>query len=158
MKRFYVGIMTVLFIALTTTVFALGPKGSGVVPAGFGRGPYGYVANLNLSDEQTDKMWLSKDKFRNDTQKLRYEMFKKRNELRKLYADPNTSEATLLAKQKELNALRQNMQDKAAQYRIEQRKILTPEQLKKLSETGYGPGFGGRKGFGAGGSGRYCGF
>ncbi|MCX5811959.1 MAG: Spy/CpxP family protein refolding chaperone [Proteobacteria bacterium] len=156
MKRWHVGIMVVLFLALTTTVFAFGGKGGygfsrcGGQGAGFG-GPMGMAANLNLSKEQSEKMWQTKEKFHNDTQKLRFELFQKRIELKDLYADPKADEATLLAKQKELNTLRQSMQDKMTQMRLEQRKILTPDQIKKLSETSFGPGFG-RKGAGHGGA------
>jgi Spy/CpxP family protein refolding chaperone len=90
-----------------------------------------------------------REKHRNDTQSLRYEMFQKRFELRKLYADPKVDEALLLAKQKELNAVQQKLDDKRAQLRLDERKVLTPDQVKKLNETtaglGYGPrGFGGR--------------
>jgi Spy/CpxP family protein refolding chaperone len=149
MKRWHAGIMVVLFLALTTTVFAFGGRGGygaggcGGQGAGFGS-PMSMAANLNLSKEQTEKMWQTKEKFRNDTQKMRYELFQKRIELKSLYADPKADEATLLAKQKELNALRQGMQDKMIQMRLEQRKLLTPEQIKKLSETSYGRGFAGR--------------
>jgi Spy/CpxP family protein refolding chaperone len=169
MKRWHVGIMVVLFLALTTTVFAFGNRG-GYGMSGFGPGaclggetnggwggPIGFVANLNLSKEQSEKMWQTKEKFHNDTQKLRYELFQKSIELKSLYADPKTDEAALFAKQKELNALRQNMQDKIIQMRLEQRKILTPEQIKKLSETSYGPGFG-RQGAGRGPHGQGAGF
>jgi len=154
MKRWHAVIMALLFLALTTTVFAFGGRGGdgfgrcGGPGEGFG-GPMGMMANLNLSKEQAEKMWLIKDKFHNDTQKLRYELFQKRFELKSLYADPKTDEATLLAKQKELNVLRQNMRDKMAQMKLEQRKILTPEQIKKLGETSYGSGLG-RRGAGRG--------
>jgi Spy/CpxP family protein refolding chaperone len=169
-KRWYVGIMVVLFLAFTTTLFAFGNRGGygtggfgpgaclggGSYGGGFG-GPMGIAANLNLSKEQTEKMWQLKERFHNDTQKLRFELFQKRIELKDLYADPKTDEATLIAKQKDLNALRQNMQDKMSQIRIEQRKILTPDQIKKLSETSYGPGFG-WKGAGRGPCGQGAGF
>jgi Spy/CpxP family protein refolding chaperone len=161
-KRWYVGIMVVLFLALTTTLFAFGNRGGfgaggfgpgaclggGAYGGGFG-GPMGFAANLNLSKEQTENMWQIREKFHNDTQKLRFELFQKRLELRELYADPKTNETTLLAKQKELNTLKQNLQDRMFQLRIEQRKVLTPEQIKKLSETTYGPGYG-RMGYGPG--------
>jgi len=154
MKRWHVGIMVVLFLALTTTVFAFGGRGG--QGAGFGS-PMAMAANLNLSKEQSEKMWQIKEKFHNDTQKIRYELFQKRIEMKSLYADPKADEATLLAKQKELNALRQGMQDKMIQMRLEQRKILTPEQIKKLNETSYGPGYG-RKGAGRGPCGQGAGF
>jgi Spy/CpxP family protein refolding chaperone len=162
MKRWHVGIMVLLFLALTTTVFAFGQRGGygsggcGGQGAGFGS-PMGMAANLNLSKEQAEKMWQIKEKFRNDTQKMRYELFQKRMEMKSLYADPKSEEATLLAKQKELNALRQGMQDRMIQMRLEQRKILTPEQIKKLSETSHGPGFG-KKGAGRGPGGKGAGF
>ncbi|MCX8022238.1 MAG: Spy/CpxP family protein refolding chaperone [Syntrophorhabdaceae bacterium] len=157
MKKLYVGIMVVLFVALTTTVFAFGPK------SGFGKGvncPYGPIqyggpglnpgfgpgvaAGLGLTKEQSEKMWQAREAFRKETENLRYELFQKRAELNKLYADPNADETTIRAKQNEVNSLRQNLQDKMAQFRLEQRKILTPEQLKKLNELqagGRGPGF-----------------
>jgi Spy/CpxP family protein refolding chaperone len=153
MKRWYAGILVVLFLALTTTVFAYGPRG-GFGPGGCGSadpsvggpggglgGPMGLAANLNLSKEQMDKMWQMREKFRNDTQKLRYELFQKRLEMKTIFSDPKADDATIVAKQKELSALRQNMTDKMVEFRLAQRKILTPEQLKKLSETQAGPGF-----------------
>ncbi len=142
MKKWYAGIMAVLFLAITTSVFAFGhgPGRCKGGEAGF-RSPMGMAANLNLSKEQTEKMWKLKEAFRNDTQKIRYELFQKRIELKAIYADPKMDDATILAKQKELNNLRQNMQDKMVQMRLEQRKLLTQEQIKKLGEMTYGPGF-----------------
>lgn len=161
MKKMYVGMLAALLIAVTTTVFAFGP-GAGMgtgkaggpglvrgVAAGYGLGP-----SINLSKEQMDKMWQLKEKQRNETSAMRYELFQKKNELRSLYANPAAEDAVILAKQKEVNALRTKLQDKMVQFKLEQRKILTPEQLKQLSESGRGfgtRGFG-KKGFGRQGS------
>jgi Spy/CpxP family protein refolding chaperone len=156
MKRWYAGIMVVIFVALATTVFAFGPRGGGYGPDGSGAygGPGGgfggMAANLNLTQDQQDRMWQAREKFRNETSSARYEMFKKRAELKNLYADPNASDAAILAKQKEMNVLRQTMQDKMVQFRLAQRKILTPEQIKKIGESGYGPGMGRGMGRGMG--------
>lgn len=146
MKRWYAGIMVVLFVAFAATVFAFGPKGGGYgcgnqQGMGMDHGA-GMYANLNLTQEQQDKMWQIHEKFRNDTSAARYEMFKKRAELKNLYADTNASDAAILAKQKEMNALKQTMQDKMVQLKLAQRKILTPEQIKKIAESGHGPGHG----------------
>lgn len=160
MKRLYALIMVMVFVAFATTVFAYGPKGAGYGSkygpcpgygkgGGFGHGA-GMYAALNLTQEQQDKMWQAKEKFRNDTSAARYQMFKKRAELKSLYADPNTTDAAILAKQTELNALRQSMQEKSVQYKLAQRKILTPEQIKKIGETGYGFGKGKGRGMGTG--------
>ncbi len=151
MKRWYVGVLAVLLIALSTTVFAYGPRG-GHMGLGIG-GPC--FATLNLSKEQADKMWQLKEKFRNDTQALRRELFQKRFDLRALYGDPKADETALITRQKEVNELRAKLADKMAQFKIEQRKILTPEQIQKLNEMPYGRGFGpcGAAGKGFGGKG-----
>ncbi|OPY78408.1 MAG: zinc resistance protein [Syntrophorhabdus sp. PtaU1.Bin058] len=160
MKKIHVGMLVVLFVALAATVFAFGP-GSG--PAGYGgaggpgltRSGYGYGPglNLNLSKEQADKLWQLKEKHRNETSAMRYELFQKQNELRTLYANPGADDATILARQKEVNALRTKLQDKAVQFKLDERKILTPEQLKQINEYGRGRGFS-RRGYGPGACGR----
>jgi Spy/CpxP family protein refolding chaperone len=88
--------------------------------------------HLGLSDKQLAKMKELKNSFRNDTRDLRYDLAIKRIEMRKLFTDPKTDDATLLAKQKEINDLRQQLSDKKAQMKIEWRKVLTPEQIAKL--------------------------
>jgi len=52
--------------------------------------------------------------------------------MRKLFTDPKTDDAALLAKHKEISKLRQQLSDKKAGMKIEWRKILTPEQIAKL--------------------------
>jgi Spy/CpxP family protein refolding chaperone len=52
--------------------------------------------------------------------------------MRKLFTDPKTDDATLLAKQKEISKLRQQLSEKKAGMKVEWRKILTPEQIAKL--------------------------
>ncbi len=89
---------------------------------------------LNLSDEQMAKMKELKNSFRNDTRDLRYSLEIKRIEMRKLFTDPKTDDATLLAKQKEINDIRQQFMEKKAQMKIDWRKILTPEQIAKLDK------------------------
>lgn len=146
-------IVAVLFLALATNVLAIGPGPGG----GFGGGPkgYGYGANVNLSKEQTDKMWQLREKFNSDTSSLRYELFQKRNDLRTIYADPKATDTTILAREKEVNALKQKMHDRMVQFKLEQRKVYTPDQLKKLSESGYGRGY--HRGFGGGNGPGACG-
>lgn len=158
-KRYFLGVMVVLFLALTVTVFAYGPRalsgqggfgpgscgGTGPCVEGQGGasdGPISPQANLNLSEEQIGQMRQARETFQKNTQDLPKQLFQKRLEMRGLYTDPNANEMIIRDKQKELNALQQNMVDKMAEFRLEQRKILTPDQLKKLSETQVGRGFG----------------
>ena len=89
---------------------------------------------LNLSDKQLAKMKELRNSFRNDTRDLRYDLAIKRIEMRKLFTDPLTDDATLVAKQKEISNLRQQLSDKKAEMKIKWRKILTPEQIAKLDK------------------------
>jgi len=166
MKKWQVGVAAVIFVVVATLGFAQGP-GSGQAgppsaggPGGFrgpGSGPgssegfqpgygprfhgrFGEGKFLGLSKEQIDKMQALRDRFYNETRDLRYDMAQKQLEMRKLFMDPKTDDATLLAKQKEMSGLRQKLADKMAQMMIEGRKILTPEQLQKLDRAGMGLG------------------
>ena len=93
---------------------------------------FGFKKYLGLSDEQLAKMKELRNSFRNDTRDLRYNIAIKRLEMRKLFTDPKTDDATLFAKQKEISKLRQQLSDKKAVMKVEWRKILTPEQIAKL--------------------------
>ena len=88
--------------------------------------------NLGLTDQQLAKMKELKNRFHADTRNLRYNLKIKRVEMRKLFTDPKTDDETLLAKQKEISELRQQLSEKKAQMKIEWRKILTAEQIAKL--------------------------
>ena len=87
---------------------------------------------LGLSDQQLAKMKELRNSFRNDTRDLKYNLAIKRLEMRKLFTDPKTDDATLITKHKEISKLRQQLSDKKAGMKIEWRKILTPEQIAKL--------------------------
>jgi Spy/CpxP family protein refolding chaperone len=89
---------------------------------------------LNLSDKQLAKMKELRNSFRNDTRDLRYNLAIKRIEMRKLFTDPQTDDATLVAKQKEISNLHQQLSDKKAEMKLKWRKILTPEQIAKLDK------------------------
>ena len=90
--------------------------------------------HLNLTDQQLAKMKELRNRFHADTKDLRYDLKIKRVEMRKLFTDPKTDDETLLAKQKEISGLRQQLSEKKAQMKIEWRKILTPEQIVKLDK------------------------
>ncbi|MFZ1980457.1 MAG: Spy/CpxP family protein refolding chaperone [Smithella sp.] len=95
---------------------------------------FNFKKQLNLSDKQLASMKELRNSFHNDTRDLRYNLEIKRIEMRKLFTDPKTDDATLLAKNKEISELRQQLSEKKAQMRIEWRKILTPEQIMKLDK------------------------
>jgi Spy/CpxP family protein refolding chaperone len=90
--------------------------------------------HLDLTDQQLAKMKELRNRFHADTRDLKYNLEIKRIEMRKLFTDPKTDDETLLAKQKEISGLRQQLSEKKAQMKIEWRKILTAEQIAKLDK------------------------
>lgn len=139
MKRILAGFLVVAMLATATGVFAFGP---GIRERGFGPAVKDVYAPLNLTSEQTEKMWHLKDRFYAETSGIRYQMLQKRIELHDLYGDPKANDATIMAKQKELNALRTKYSEKKAEFMIGLRHILTPEQIEKYNELYRGHGFG----------------
>jgi Spy/CpxP family protein refolding chaperone len=103
---------------------------------GMGEGYHGkrLAAELNLSKEQQAKMTDLRKKFRDETKDLRNELLQKRAEMGKLYSDPKTDEGAIVAKQKEMDMVRQKLHDRMIQMKLEVRRMLTPEQLKKIGE------------------------
>jgi len=126
-KTLFIIVALVVSVAAVATAYALQP---GERPGSHKE--FGLKKYLGLSDEQLAKMKALRNKFCNDTRDLRYSLAIKRLEMRKLFTDPKTDDATLLAKQKEISNLRQQLADKKAAKKIAWRKILTPEQIAKL--------------------------
>ncbi|MGD0276292.1 MAG: Spy/CpxP family protein refolding chaperone [Syntrophales bacterium] len=126
-------ILTAIAIIVTMTMSAYAFEGSGKSCANDNK-KFDFAKRLNLSKNQLGKMKDLRSRFQNETRDLQYDLMIKRIEMRKLFTDPKTDEATLLAKQKELSDLRQQLHDKRAQMKIEWRKILTPEQITKLGQ------------------------
>lgn len=151
MKKRYWVVVVALVIGLATGVSAWGPghgrMGAGPCGAtgpgfgGHGSG-FGWLAHLDLTKEQADQLWQMREKHHADTQALRYETFQKQLELRKLYGDPKANDATILGKERELTALQQKLHEKRVQLRLDERKILTADQIKKLGEVPARPALG----------------
>lgn len=125
-------------IAMTGLAIAAGPGyGFGMranCPAGIDR--------LKLTTEQKTKLGELQEKFRKDTISLRNEMQIKRLEMQTLWTYPNPDKDKILAKQKELNGLRDKLQAKVTDFRFEIRQVLTPEQAAQIGTLRPGMGFG----------------
>lgn len=136
-KKFWM--VGLVLLAMTGVAAAAGPG------FGFGRNvncPDGYN-HLNLTPEQKTKLTELKEKQWKETVSLRNEMQTKRLELRTLWTAPSPDKDKVLAKQKEMNELRDKLQAKATDFRLETRKILTPEQAAQVGSFGPGMGMGG---------------
>ena len=165
MKKIMVAVMMVAILAAAGLAMAQGcEKGPGM---GMGYGPHsggerpgghGLWSALNLTPEQVQKVQALRESFFKETIPLRNELMSKKLELRSLWLKTNPDEEQILAKQKEINDLRAQLQEKATKNRLEMRKVLTPEQQAQLanlrgrSGRGYGRGcgFGSGPGYGMG--------
>jgi zinc resistance-associated protein len=139
MKATKMSLVMVLALALSLSLAAsswAGPRGGGW---GGGKGA------MNLSPDQAGKFFDLKEKFRNDTAETRKQMMVKHAELAALWKAEKPDEKAIVAKQKELNALRGQMQEKSVAFRLEARKIAP--QLAHCFGHGMGCGMGGHGGF-----------
>ncbi|HOG07771.1 MAG: Spy/CpxP family protein refolding chaperone [Syntrophales bacterium] len=150
MKKLTIAMTTLLLVTLlATTAFAWG--------RGWGRGPGAAYCNgpedrafsqLNLTAEQTAKIKALREVHLKDVTPLREKVFSKRNELRILWLKDNPDEAKILAVQKEMRALRDQLADKRTSHRLAAFKVLTPEQQQKMQAFRSGSGKGRGAGFG----------
>ncbi len=83
------------------------------------------------------------DRFKAETKDLRYDLAQRHLEMRKLFSDPKTDGAVILAKQKEMHGQVIKLMELKGQMMVERRKVLTAEQIQKLDGA-----FGGRHGRG----------
>lgn len=166
-KLTFVLMAAALGVFLTVSAFAFGPGGN----RGYGEGRgYGYCGNpaswnLNLTTEQNTKIEALQNADYKAVRPLREKMYDKSVELRREWLKANLDKDKINAAQKELRALRDNIEDKDTALKLEIRKVLTPEQNEKLANShwGRGPGFGprggmrgpGQRGFGGPGMGMY---
>jgi Spy/CpxP family protein refolding chaperone len=148
------GLVVVMFLGVSYT-YARGPgfgagKGPGAGP-GSGNCP-GLGGASNLTSEQQTQMQGLRQKHYDEVAPLREKMFNVRQELRTLWSDPKADPKVIQSKTREMSDLRDQMQDKMVQFKLEARNLLTPDQI---SAFGAGCGKGGGGGA-CGGSGRGC--
>jgi len=157
---------------LASTGLAMGEGWAGGPGMGMGYGPHsggarswgpGLWGTLKLTPEQVDKMKALRGSFYKEKISLRNELMSKRLELRALWVQTNPDEEKILTKQREVNGLRAQLQEKATKNRLEMMKILTMEQRAQYqaykASFRHGRGHGRRCGFGPGpGYGRGMGY
>ena len=137
-------IVAILCALLVLPTFASAETGSGAgvgmqpgmgmqYGMGPGRGPGpGWASNLNLTPDQMQKLEAIHMNFFKDTIPQRNQLMLARMELRSLWSQPNPDAAAILAKQKQINGLRDQIMETAIKYRLEARKVFTPDQLAKI--------------------------
>jgi zinc resistance-associated protein len=145
MKVSKMSLVVLLALALTVGLAA----SSWARPWGGGMGGMGcgMMGAMNLGPEQAGKLFDLKQKFMNDTADVRKQMMVKHAELAALWKAEKPDEKAIVAKQKELNAVKGQMQEKSVAFRLEARKIAP--QLAQ----GFGRGMGMGRGMGGHGMG-----
>jgi Spy/CpxP family protein refolding chaperone len=119
-------------LLMTGSVYAIGP-GEGGPKEGF-KAPHHNL--LNLTPDQITKFQALRDNFRKETVFLRNDIKVKRLELRTLWTVPNPEKGKIVAKQKELNDLKTQLQMKVIDFRLEARSYLTPDQAAQVGMWG----------------------
>ena len=150
MKKIVGLIVIALLVSITGAVWAQGGGfgDSGKFNNDFRRGPGkynqqpGYNQDLNLSEEQLDKMEELHEKYFEKREEIWDQVSEKREELRNQYFNPETSREKIMELQDELDNIRTQLSDLRTQQRLDMREILSTEQLETLSEFDFGPGFG----------------
>jgi zinc resistance-associated protein len=108
---------------------------------GMGPGGMGHGGMMNLTPDQAGKMFDLRQKFMDDTANLRKQMCIKRAELAALWKAENPDQGQIVAKEKEINALRDQLEPKAVAFKLEDRKIA-PQACMGRGHGGMGAGCG----------------
>ncbi len=108
------------------------------------------ASELNLSFEQRKQLESIQLIFLRETHRLRAELFSKRLEFRELLTDPNVKIEMVRSKYLEIDGLQSKLEEKAAEYLIQVRNLLTEDQIKNwcpeeefalFRRMRHGPGF-----------------
>lgn len=121
----------VLSLGLAAVVWAGGPMGKGCGPGG-----------ANLTPAQASQLFDLKERMHADTAGLRKQKMVKRAEMAALWKAENPDQNAILAKQKEINALREQMQQKMVAFRLEAKKIAPDAAFGMDMGMGHGGGCG----------------
>jgi Spy/CpxP family protein refolding chaperone len=94
----------------------------------------GYKASeLNLSPKQAKELDIIQQAHFRETQVLRAQLLSKRLELREFLTNPTIKIESIRSKYSEINEIQTRFEEKAVEYLIKVRNLLTPEQLKSWS-------------------------
>ena len=119
-------------LLITGSVYAMTP-GDGGQREGFKAFHHNL---LNLTPEQKTQLQTLRENFRKDTVFLRNNIKVKRLELKTLWTVPKPEKDKIVAKLKELNDLRTQLQMKVIDFRLAARGYLTPDQAAQVGMWG----------------------
>jgi len=148
-----IGTVLLFLAAAVSPTLAFHGKGRGGPHAGFCGDPAA-MKGLNLSADQKAKIDALKASHLKEVKPLRDRLFSRSGDLRLLWLEQNPNQEKITAMQKEIRALRDQIEDKRTSHYFEVMKVLTPEQQEKFRSAcmraGEGHGRGSGKGMGRG--------
>jgi len=118
------------FLILLTTAPSFSQPPGPAMKKWKGEGQCWRASELELSQEQRKSLDLIQQTYFREIQLFRLQLFTKRLELRELLTNPATKTETIREKYSEVIELRSKQEEKALEYLIKVRGLLTPEQLK----------------------------
>ena len=150
MKKLTIIMAVVLFAALVSTP-AMAQRGwGGHMGPAYG-GDFTNAPGLNLTAEQKAKIDSLREAFLKDIKPLQDHLYSKKGDMKLLWLEKNPDQAKIVALQKEITALRGQIQDKALTHRLAVMNTLTPAQQDTLRTYGpMGRGMGTGAGYGSG--------
>ena len=116
-----------------------GMMGGGYGPGmmgGYGQGAGGMFAALNLSEEQRDKVFAIQEAQRKKNWATMGEVRTEQFKLRGMYGTEKLDSDKLVAQQKKVDELRQQMLKSRVEAHNQIASVLTPEQRKQLRQFG----------------------
>ncbi|MHB8093243.1 MAG: Spy/CpxP family protein refolding chaperone [Syntrophales bacterium] len=157
-------LMMIVAVIALTTLMALSAMAHREMKVGYGYGPGNFAdiaaeRNLNLTAEQTAKIDALRAVHLKDIEPLQDRMLNKSRELRSMWLARTPDRVKIDVLQKEAQALRDELEEKLANYRQEVLQILTPEQQARIQASvtgrwmehrGGGGGMAGGRGYGWG--------
>lgn len=114
-----------------------------------GEGPCWRASELNLSQEQKKNLALIQETYFRETQLFRLQLLTKRIELRELLLNPTIKLGAIRSKYAEMIEIQSQQEERAIEYLIRVRNLLSPDQLKNwcpeeefpaFRQMMYGPG------------------
>jgi Spy/CpxP family protein refolding chaperone len=117
-----------LILFATTSSFSQ-PSGMGM-KKWKGEGPCWRASELNLSQEQRKSLDLVQQTYFREAQLIRAQLFTKRLELREFLINPTIKIESIRVKYLEITELQSKQEEKAIEYLIKVRNLLTLEQLQ----------------------------
>jgi len=145
MKRM---IVLTIFVSMLFSGSLVMAKSNGMGHHGMGLGYENNgtaTSNLNLTKDQSTELKALKGDYRKEITPLQNQMISQRSQLRVLWNTDSPDKNKILAKQKEIFKIHNQMEEKATVYKLNFVALLTPEQQAEMSfgRHGMGQGHGG---------------